>query len=98
MRFEAEFGSKADFDEIVELFGEPPCNTCLVQAMCKEKRSGEKYSWILMNVCDEMVKWCTTARDNLLRKQIEKLRNDEVYREKMTKSLLEIAKKHPGKK
>jgi hypothetical protein len=62
--------------------------------MCKEEKVGDAYSWILKDVCNEMEEWCTTTRDNLFQKQIERSRNDNIYRDKMTERLLKIAKKH----
>ena len=93
MRLEAEFGTKEEYEEAVSLFGEPPCTVCVVQAACKRESSEKTYSWILNEVCTPMEIWINTVRKNLLRRQLAKIREDKVYREKVTERLLEIAKK-----
>jgi hypothetical protein len=97
MAFELEFNGKDVYEDIVDIFGGPPCSACLVQAMCKREQesAGKTYSLILEEVCTPMEKWIDVVKHgNLLRKQIEKMREDEAYREKITGRLLEIAKKH----
>lgn len=55
-----KFLDEKTYDRVVKLFGEPPCNICLVQPMCIKKKFNKMtgyYVIVLKDACDEAREW-----------------------------------------